>query len=409
MSWIFGVISKSGRNNFLPSSIIEEEILFNYSSSGINIIAGGNPDNLFFNSQSKKKYLVSGVGLSSSSELIGQKGWESIINSVNPAVELKNIDGHFAAVNWSDNTLNLTTDVIGLRDIYLFEDSKQIIFSTNPVWFSKITNLEIDFTQFSSRWLLFNQISGQSIFENVTRITSGQSVYIDLRNYSIETDDYNFLPVSNDYKFSLKAYSEKLNKLTQLKLNGDKELSLSLSGGMDSRVILSFLLNSNTNFDTHTFGNPAHPDSIIAKKITDKYSLKHEQIDLDIPPTVKLLKEISRYTAQTLVNNPASAVLQLQNYYPLKGKNKVIIDGGFGEIWRREFFYKLFLRGRTELLNNNAAGIIPYLRLNRADIFSDDILTEMEFGLETQLNNIIEKMPPIQNDNIGNWLDLFAI
>lgn len=118
---------------------------------------------------------------------------------------------------------------------------------------------------------------------------------------------------------------------------------MSLSGGMDSKVILSYSLKiKEINFDTHTFGDPNHPDSEIARSIAKGFGIGHEQFNQGIPDAEKSIEDIREYTSQTLVNNAASAVLQLQNYSYLKGRNVVLIDGGFGEIWRREFFYKLF-------------------------------------------------------------------
>ena len=55
-------------------------------------------------------------------------------------------------------------------------------FSTNVVWLSKLINLEKDFNEFSSRWLLFNQISDKSIFKGIHRIVAGKKVIINLSN-----------------------------------------------------------------------------------------------------------------------------------------------------------------------------------------------------------------------------------
>ncbi len=99
----------------------------------------------------------------------------------------------------------------------------------------------------------------------------------------------------------------------------------------------------------------------------------------------------------------------MQNYSFLNDKSVVLIDGGFGEIWRREFFYKLFLQGKSALLERNITKIIPYLMLKRADIFTIEVFEQMMKGIEIQLNELFAKLPKIEIDSIGNWLDLFAI
>jgi len=315
------------------------------------------------------------------------------------------------AISWDNNYATIQSDVLGLRDIYIGENEDGIFFSTNVVWLSKLINLEIDFNEFSSRWLLFNQISDKSIFKGIHRIVAGKKVIINLsNNLNIEYKDYNWLPSSIKKEFGVEEYSAKLSSLIYLNLSKEKHLSLSLSGGMDSRVILSYLLkNKEINFDTHTFGDPNHPDSEIARSIAKGFGIGHEQFSQGIHDAEKSIEDIREYTSQTLVNNAASAVLQLQNYSYLKGRNVVLIDGGFGEIWRREFFYKLYLRGKKALLEGDVKKIIPHLMLHRADIFNNETSEVMAHGIEAQLNELFTKLPSIRKDSIGNWLDVFAI
>ena len=56
--------------------------------------------------------------------------------------------------------------------------------------------------------------------------------------------------------FEVECGKEKFEStLEQLLSFGDKRISLSLSGGLDSRLLLSYLLNKNSElWETHTFG-----------------------------------------------------------------------------------------------------------------------------------------------------------
>ncbi|MDZ7623677.1 MAG: hypothetical protein U5J96_04410 [Ignavibacteriaceae bacterium] len=61
------------------------------------------------------------------------------------------------------------------------------------------------------------------------------------------------------------SFSLSVNKLLSI---SDKKISLSLSGGLDLRFLLSYLANKNSDFwDSHTFGDPNHPDSKIASDL----------------------------------------------------------------------------------------------------------------------------------------------
>lgn len=417
MSWIIGAISTERINSDIILSSFDEKIDYKYETDKIKLYAGCLSENLHFHrdkNDDKKGWIVAGIGLQNNgntTDILRKDEWAKILERDDRREIIKKLDGHFIIIEWDANSLSFYSDVLGLRDIYVAQNKNIVFFSTNVIWLSRLVNIEIDFSEFGSRWLLFNQISDKSIFRGIHRVVAGKSAIISLnQNLSIEYSDYNWLPSNRTKQFGIEEFSSKLNSLVRINLPKEKHLSLSLSGGMDSRVILSFLLqNNDLAFDTHTFGNPTHPDSIVAQEITDKLTIQHEQFNAAIPTADICIDEISRYTSATLVNNAASSFLQLQNYSFLNDKSVVLIDGGFGEIWRREFFYKLFLQGKNALLERNTTKIIPYLMLKRADIFTTEVFEQMMKGIAIQLDELYAKLPKIEIDSIVNWLDLFAI
>ncbi len=416
MSWLIGAISKERIDFKNALNKIKDPILYKHITNNTQIYIGGLSHNIYFNfdeSVEGRGWLVVGIGLLNNidkTSILNKEDWRKIIEKDNCIDTINHLDGHFLVVKWTKNSIAFYSDVLGLRDIYIVKNRETVFFSTNVTWLSNLVDLEIDFSEFGSRWLMFNQISDKSIFKGVKRIVAGKSATVSLNDsLVVEYTDYNWVPSNETIRFGMEEFSSKLKSLINITANDNKHLSLSLSGGMDSRVILSFLLlNNNLKYDAHTFGNPAHPDSIIAKEIIEKYNIKHSQFNLSIQSPDKCVEEITRYTGTTLVNNAASAILQLQNYYCLNN-DVILIDGGFGEIWRREFFYKLFLQGRNYLIEKNIPKIIPFLMLKRADIFSSEVNIQMRRGIENQLTELMDIMPAIDSKFLINWLDLFAI
>ncbi len=411
MQTILGVIPK---NNYDFTKILSKNCTGNvtllHNTTEVQFCVCGIKSNLFYSR--KNKWLVSGIGLSNKSQnfkILNQSDWENLLNQKDFDDQLKQLNGHFIVITWSNNKVSFYSDVLGLREISLLKTGKGVFFSTDVTRLSKFSDLELNFYEFGSRWMLFNQISDRSIFKNVIRVVGGKTAKVSLDENNISINDYNWLPTNSQKKFGVEEYSYKLASLINLSIPDNHHLSLSLSGGMDSRVILSFLLKNNLSFDTHTFGDPNHPDSLIAKKLAEQFKLKHEQINLGLADKNKIIRDISEYTSQTLVNNAASSVIQLQNYRELYDRNIVLVDGGFGEIWRREFFYKLFLRGKDAVLKKAIQNIIPHLKLHRADIFKNDFVAQMEKGIEIQLDEIFTRLPETTKNDLGNWLDLFAI
>ncbi|MCF6268538.1 MAG: asparagine synthase-related protein [Melioribacteraceae bacterium] len=411
MSWLFGEIVKGNNSPTDLSKIIDEEVEYSFSKVNTNIAAGGNSRNLFCSKNQNRSCFVSGIGISSAdgfSKIMNDDDWASTLKLRDNVI--LNIDGHFVIIIVEEKTLKIYTDKLGLRDIYIQELDDRIIFSTSIKFLSYFGKLEIDYSEFSSRWLLFNQISQNSIFKNVKRIVSGKIVTINLE------DDF-AVNISEQKKYEFDEtpiesgeFESKLASLVNLRVSQNQKLALSLSGGMDSRVMLSILLNNRKeNFETHSFGDAKHPDSEIAKQIVNDFNIEHYQFNCSNHNFDDLIKEIKNYTTETLVNNAASAIMQLENYKYLSKRNLIVIDGGFGEIWRREFFYKLLFKGKSDLLKQNVDGVIPYLSLSRADIFSQDVKVEMSEGIHSQLLDVFNLLPKANKNNAENWIDLFAL
>lgn len=318
---------------------------------------------------------------------------------------LNNIDGHFVAVKWNEDEIVFESDPLGLRDLYISESKSEIVFTTRVDWLAKSHKLKINFNEFGSRWLLFNQITNNSVFHGVERIVSGKKATVALNGYDIKYYNYNWLPDEQGQNIDVENYSEYLKPLIFI---GNKQ-TLGLSGGMDSRLILSYLLEGNSSWDTFTFGNPKHPDSLISQSLVNDYNIEHTQYHASLPPLENLIAKIRDYSIQTIVNNGVSAIYQTMNYSSMSNQHSILIDGCLGEIWRREFFYRLYFNGKKAILNKDAKSIIPEISLPHADIFTEEINSLMTSSIESQLHYWFENLPPVEKVGVENWIDLFAL
>ncbi|MFH1051038.1 MAG: hypothetical protein V1779_08960 [bacterium] len=408
MSRAFVHISKY-KKNFDYNQILVEK-LFNYSDDSFFLSAGGNPDTCIEGSQNNSKtgFIVLGLDISSQNgelKFLNSESWNEIHQNFNPS----EIDGHFVIIKWEEKQINVYTDLLGLRDIYLYRNPEDIYLSTNPLLLKNFRTLELDFSVFGSRWLLFNQISPHSIIKGIERISSGTRLIINRNDLSIEKIQADFIPKS-DVSSDIKSIDEKLSQLILSPLKQNKKLSLSLSGGMDSRVLLSYLLDSNNNnWFCHTFGSTDNPDKIVTEQIVADYNLRHDFINTEINEPDKIIAELKEYLSFTFACNPASEIIQLMNYKSIQSKQDVIIDGGFGEIWRRQFLNKLFYFGKNAIQNVNIPEIIKYMSLPKADIFLDNVKQIMYQGTCEQIEDIMNKLPYVKEIGLANWLDLFAI
>lgn len=413
MSWIIGVIG-SDKNKIKEKIIsISPKPLVEFDENDLIIKSGGNYQTCFYTQRANgaDKFIAVGLGIKVNgheNNILDSKSWSEIIDYA----QIQDLNGHYILVRWNSTEINIFTDVLGLRDIYFHKYSENtFIFSTRVDWLAKIIRSKLDFREFGSRWLLFNQISSKSVFEGIDRISSGTRIKINRINYQLTKINFNWEPPFDNSEYSTKEFSDTFKKICSLPYLINKKTSLSLSGGMDSRVILSYMMNNkDNNWYAHTFGDSKHPDSLIASKICTELNINHEQINLPFPRSSdECLDEITDYVSHTIVNNAASGFIQLRNYNALINRNEIIIDGGFGEIWRREFFNRLFITGKNALISKKVKEIIPYLTIHRADIFNNEVNQLMLEGCFEQMNGILSELPNLNLIGIENFIDLFAL
>lgn len=412
MSWFLGGIGHFNQEFLSTIKQITPSPLMQTASDSMFLFAGGIPNTCKFkldDSLRGKNWLQVGIGIfqKSPKRFLSNDDWNQIV--ANGEEEKMELDGHYVLLSWDLDRILFVTDKLGLRDFYYCSDARgNIFFSTRIDWLARLIPTEINFKEFGSRWLLFNQISQNSVLKNITRVIGGQSIKIDRKANKAFFTENNFSTSARHLDYQPNSFVDQLSELISFPLAANK-ISLSFSGGLDSRLLFSYLLgNKKRNWDAHTFGDENHPDAVIAKRICNDFDIPHRQIEIPQPSSDRFILELKDYVGQTVVNNCASSFLQLRNYYGLECGNQIVIDGGFGEIWRREFFNRLLFLGSKFILNGDIEKIIPHLRLHRADIFSEEVKRIMLEGSKKQLEIIFSELPLPDQIGLENWIDLFA-
>lgn len=405
MSWIFGFYSKKNIDTKFISKYHPPSIE-SICNNTYYIAIGGNKHNLLYDKHNPKiKYFMCGFPiLNLPLRLLGKDDLDNIINSSLDSIEMLN--GHFCGVLLKDESISFFTDKLGLREFHIYENETGWYFSTRLDWLLKVNHFEINFEEFGSRWKLINQLSNKSIVKNIQRINSGLKTRID-RN-RIEVAERNWFPQkSND--ISVKDFIDILRENIFIGKYNSSKISLSLSGGMDSRVILSFLLSGNyENWDCHTFDSDSKMDSTIAEIISQDFNIRHKMLSSTYYSEDIILSELDDYIGVTYLAESGFISRKLMHYKSLP-KDSLIIDGGFGEIWRREFLTRLYHFGKNDILNKNIQNISRYLIHHRADIFNEDCNTTMQNGIYNQIRAIFIDLPPVKEIGLSNWLDLFSL
>lgn len=348
-------------------------------------------------------WIVSGIGLSPSPDIriLNRNDWQTILSEATP--DLSAINGHFAALSISSDSVDLYTDQLGMRSIFMLRIESGILFSTRLDWLLPFSSGNIDWETFGEHWLSVNPFSGQSFITDIERVCSGG--HIQIKQDSMTVSQLDWSPSQQEIAVAPESY---LTAITETLYKKNNQLSLGLSGGIDSRFLLSILHgNEALDFDLYTFSGLSHPDEKAAATISQLIGKSVQFMDYSIEDLS--LNGLRETVSRTMLNGSISVEVANPLYRALGHQQKTVIDGGIGELGRRRYLKGLEVRGKSALFAKNYAQLVPFFRAQKADVFVQEIQEIMENGFRASLKRSIESMPEPVESEWGNWLDLFSI
>lgn len=187
------------------------------------------------------------------------------------------------------NTVLIFNDKLGFLPIYYYENESVFVFSSKiesiieSGFVSKIEFDEVSFLEF----VFFNYtISEHTFIKEISTISDALIIEIENGKSNIKQYwDINFFfnkPKLNK-KQSVDAFDEGLKKAIEKFIqNHNGIFNFSLTGGWDSRVVLSYLLNhEKNNIFSYSFGASYADDILIPTKIADFFKIKYQSFVLD--------------------------------------------------------------------------------------------------------------------------------
>lgn len=419
MSWIFGCLSENlNEDDSRKFQSIHDDPIHMFKTTSLYISAGGNKKttfaakNLNQNNFDFNGWLVSGVGLISEDQnkkIMSAEDWAKLLES--DSFDPSKINGHFVVVKWTnDNSIKIYNDLIGIRTIYLFKQRNRIIFSTELTWIIKfVNNPAINIKAFGSRWLTFNQLSYKCLINGIEKLAPGG--IIEIRHDQITVENKNWIP--RKIESTSESFTNSLIPFLSPKSYSNLPITLGLSGGLDSRTLLSLYsarenINDKNKF-IHTFGESQDPDVKVAKIICSHFDFNYKVFSDDCYWNTNMLNVMKEYAGDALLVEPVSGILKNNYLNDTYFQNKIIIDGAGGEIARKQFLNRLRLKGKRNVLNKNLAGVLKNIFIIRSDIFSPDVMREMKNGCLKDIENLLFTIPEAGKIGFENFIDLMAI
>ncbi len=339
-------------------------------------------------------FLVTGLAVQAETVLTCEN-WAERLNPPDP--RLQDLDGHFVAFRWRSGCAELFTDPLGVRTAYLKAWQGGTLFCTRLDWLANIVGgLDIDFAAFGAHWLLANQLTTESQAHNVLRLGPGGHAVMERGQLRVTEQPWEseIHPTDPDGD----AFADALSRTMRWK--SPVAWSLGLSGGLDSRLLLAL----HTPASTHVWGPSDHPDVDISGRIARSETLRHHVFSTPVPTADECLALLRKRIAHTQVIAPASSVASLDYYGRLHAMGLGVIDGGFGEVARRQFMNRLLAR---RAFRGPSSRIMQQLSVGRAHIFSPEIAHIMHDGARTQIAAQWDALPHAMDPE--NAVDLLGV
>jgi hypothetical protein len=406
MSWIFGIIGNSIPEELLQMmrSSCDTPLYSIQRNNDLFIVAGGSGETLHCIDNENNCAIVAGCGIISngtSSRILETHDWQSLTDQTTPSFAALN--GNFTVIRYRDKILECYSDKVGLRTLYFGKLNNYWIFSSRLSLVCRfIPESKINWNVFGSRWISFHPLSHNSQIVGVDRLPPNGYIKIEKEIFSKISAPW----LSTGKQNSSVAESQRiLFALTKIE---NKHIRIGLSGGLDSRTLLATVSSQSVNFSTYTFGKDDEPDVVLAKKIAHSENISFQNFYSEFPTAHECISLLHQYVHQTNLVGSASMSIRLR-YYPLmKYSNAVQIDGGNGEIARRQFLNRLYVFAYNDILHLHSKNIFSHFLLHRADIFNEETNRIMMSGAMNELDSFIHSLPSPVEIGVDNFLDHWA-
>lgn len=412
MGCLFGYYGKNLKKAVKFAKSLDIKPLYTLKRNNLFIVFGGIPETCIVNNNKESGWAVLGLGIllkEHGSEIMNRKEWKKVLKDEKQIN--KKINGHYILVKWEKNKIHFISDPLGVRNLYYYSKNEEKVFSTRLDWIAKFKkSCSIDFEIFGSSWLSYNNLSYNQLIKDIKSIGPGGRITI--LHGKLEATREEWLPSFKRYDFF--ELEKRLIKMTVPEGFKDKILTFGLSGGFDSRTLLSILfpahpLNFTRKIMTHTFGEKYDPDVEVAKKITKDLKIPHEHLNEKIIYDKTYFSDLYSFISQSNMIGPASSFQKMRYFSHRYFKDKILIDGASGGIVRRDQHKRLIKFGHKGLEEGNPELIYKHIKFSRGAIFGDKYMQKMKRGTIVQIVELLERLPSVKDIGCDNFVDLLTV
>lgn len=238
----------------------------------------------------------------------------------------KMISGIFSISIWDKKKkiLYLIRDIVGVKPLYYKEKNGNIFFSTliNPLLIEDKSSLNLHAANYYNNFG-YNDLN-ETFYQGIFKLLPGELLIYKNKRISKKK----FLNFNFKRKFSDTLIKEKLESIIKKQTVSDVPISISLSGGIDSNILLSNIdKNLNSYTVSYSYKDNKSIDSIFAARRAKQFNINHNEIRVSEDDFFGSLEKII-----DLLEEPVGNENVVGNYFLSKNiREKVLFVGDGGD------------------------------------------------------------------------------
>lgn len=217
--------------------------------------------------------------------------------------------GNVIIINKKEHSVNVYNDIFGYNAVY-YKSEKDYILLSNSLNMISGNIPEISSSAILDLILFHYLVLGNTPFKNIKRLKGGHKLIISKNSTEEKATKELLHHFQDNYNPNFHTISNLpliLQDEININIKDKRPIFLTLTGGFDSRTLLSIMLQSNKDFETVTWGGAGNLQNMISRNISEMFGVKHRDI----------------FLANTFFNNISTYT---QNVIGLNFDNPTILD-----------------------------------------------------------------------------------
>jgi len=226
------------------------------------------------------------------------------------------IKGEFCLVICHKDYFIMLTDHLGMKKFFFTEDRS--FMATNSIkLLPSDRRTAVDSTAVILNSFFYHYVEGKTFIEGIKYSNNAHMTWSDgsVVRHSKYWNYDRLTKATNDSSAS--DIGNTINEVIRkhLELFSDLKPSITLTGGIDSRVVLSSLLKNGVNPTVCTYGNPVSGDVIVSSKICKQYKLSMHNPNVKAPNS-QWFEQISKETIRS--SNSLSSIFRAYRNHAMR-------------------------------------------------------------------------------------------